>query len=33
MESVDAAQAVLGGTNAAETAAVEAQLVASVVEH
>ena len=33
MESVEAAQAVLGGTNASETAAVEAQLQASVVEH
>ena len=33
MESVEAAQAVLGGTNAQETAAVEAQLQASVVEH
>ena len=33
MESVEVAQAVLGGTNAAETMAVEAQLQAAVVEH
>lgn len=32
-ESIQNAQAVLGGTNASETAAVEAQLQASVVEH
>jgi|FrelakmetLWP11LW_1041352.scaffolds.fasta_scaffold232468_1 hypothetical protein len=33
MESVEAAQAVLGGTNAHETLILEQQLLAQVVEH